>query len=305
MSTWKKKVGIFFALLLLVVVVIATFWVCSGLSVFPRSTKPGSTYKVGDREYTVPYLPHAELGSKEKPSLDSKVPVLSERTLKRLRQLLIDSLELMETVNVPCWVTGGTLISALLWKDGLMCFDDDADMACPYEYREYLWSDEFRKAADLKGLETIYLRGASLSYATREGSAVRLRAKGTYEPVVDIFFVKDRGDGTWAKVNTWNGSSVTYNDPKEVWADRDWIFPVHHIDVDGINCPVANKGMDMLVTQYGPNVDKFILSPSPFTKSHTFIHQLASVFRFWVTKPLAKEDDIEKLKCTIDRNKYT
>lgn len=268
-------------------------WIVMSYENFPHQIKPGGTYVNDGRTYEIPNLPHMVYGTEQEPSMDRPVPVLDLTLLKDLRQLIIDSFDTLRQAGVEFWVTGGSLISAVLWKS-LMCYDDDCDIATRWENREYLWSPEFAKLLDMAGLETFYLRGASLEFATREMGAVRVRRKGTVIPTLDIFFVKEREDGTWSKVNTWNNGTLTFN-PGEVWDDESWLFPIQEVDVDGMKWPVGNKPREMLDRQYGQGWDKFIKSPKALTNSHKWAFWFTNHAGAWRVGEVSSEDDPARL----------
>ena len=180
---------IFFFFLLICFGVLISWCVVSNDCTFDDKLLPGQKYSVGDRQYTVPKLPHKIWGSKQTATMDRPLPRLPEKVLTDLRSLIVDGFQTLRAANVPFWCTGGTLFSAVLWKH-LMPFDDDVDVSVLWDDRAYLWSPEFAAIADLNGLEIITFRGASLSFATREGAAIRLRKKKTIFPVMDIFFTK-------------------------------------------------------------------------------------------------------------------
>ena len=105
-------------LLILAFVVMAVFvsWIKISYDTFPGNIKPGSEYTIGGRNYTTPDLPHMMYGSTEKPNKHRKIPILDEQLLVDLRKLIDDTFISMRTANVDYWATGGTLISAQLWK---------------------------------------------------------------------------------------------------------------------------------------------------------------------------------------------
>lgn len=269
---------VFIGFILTLALAIFIAWVVVSKSTFKSHVKPGETYKVGDRTYTVPNLPHKTYGTNEEPSLDKPVPMLDEKFLIELRQLIIDTFDVLREECVPFWVTGGTLISALLWKS-LMPYDDDADISVRWEDRAFVWSKEFHRALRKRGLEVFFLRGSSLKFATREGSVVRVRRQGSWTPTLDIFVTKELAEGKWAKINSWNGDTV-HHEPKEVW-EPGWLFPLREVEVDGMMWPVANQGEKCLDKQYGSNWNKFIQSPKELTATHQFIFGLSNTFGAW------------------------
>ena len=281
-------------------VIIGTFivsmyvnWILMSYSNFPNQIKPGGQYELDGKVYKIPDLPHMVYGTDQTPTKDRPVPMLSKDAIRDLRNVINDTFQTLEDANVEFWATGGTLISAVLWKT-LMCYDDDCDIAVNWEDREYLWSPEFAKLLDSRGLETFYLKGASLNFATREMAAVRVRRKNTFAPTVDIFFVKDRGDGTCGRVVTWSGEKLTY-DNKEIWESKDWLFPIQKVNIDGRDWPIGNQPDKMLDKQYGKGWNEYIKSPNPLTNSHKWAFWISNTFKAWKIGSISKENDHTKL----------
>jgi len=210
---WLGPLIAVLALLVGAVIAVAISWVVMSYGTFPDRIMPGDTYTVAGYTLQVPNLPHKQYGSSEVPSMTRPVPKLSNQTLEDIHRLGVDVHTSLDEADVQHWMTGGTLIGLKLWNSK-MVFDDDIDLAVRWQDREYAWSPEFAAMLARHGLETFYLRGASLKWATREGAAVRIRRQGTVVPTCDIFFVQSRDDGTWAKVNSWHGDKVVH-EPKE------------------------------------------------------------------------------------------
>lgn len=264
-------------------------WIYVSFHTFPHTLHPGQSYIVDGRNYHVPHLPHKEYGSKNQPTLDTPIPMLKHQMLIDLRTLILTAFDMLQRAHVTFWVTGGTLISAALWHQ-LMPYDDDVDIAVNWIDREYVWSPEFGSMADQAGLETFFLRCASLQSATREGSVVRLRRKGTIVPTMDIFFVREKEDGTYAKVNTWSSQgSLTY-EPRETW-HKEWLYPLQTLPVDGMTWPVAHAYPEMLTLQYGPHWSTLIQSPNPLTKSHAWAFWISNQAGAWITGPKSTRTD--------------
>jgi hypothetical protein len=264
---------------LLVVAVLLTLgtWIHMSYHTFPDRVLPGASYQVGPHTMQVPLLPHKRYKSKEEARLDRPVPKLPDETLLAIHELGKGIHDTLGEVEVPHWMTGGSLIGLLLWNS-TMVYDDDIDMAVNWDYRAYLWSPAFATKLAERDLEAFYLRGSSLKWATREGAAVRVRKRGTVVPTCDIFFVKEVGDGTWAKVNSWSEWNRVVYEPKETWQPG-WLFPLRHVHAQGVDWPVGHDAESMLTAQYGPAWSQQILSPSPLTASHRW----AFTFTNWVS----------------------
>lgn len=261
-------------------VAVLASWILMSYGTFPNRVLPGGTYSVDGRTYRVPRLPHATYGTKQTPSLDRAVPMLSHKLLADLRALMIDTYATLEESGTEYWATGGTLIAALLWRYASLAWDDDADCAVNMKDRAYLWSSEFAALLAARGLETFYLRGASLEFATREGAAVRVRRRGTITPTLDIFFVHERPDGACAKVDSWRGAEFTYN-RKETWDSVDWIYPLRRVQLDGFSCTIARRAEDMLTRQYGPKWSSALLSPKPLIATHQWAFWVSNLAHAW------------------------
>lgn len=263
----------------LIVLTLAVFvsWVTVSYQTFPETVLPGETYMLDGRVQRVPRLPHTVYKSGKTPSLTSPVPKLSDKDLIDLRNLVINTHNALREAGVEFWISGGTGISAALWKQ-LMCYDDDHDVHTMFDNREYLWSDAFAGLLEKHGLESFFLRGASLTYATREGAGVRVRKQGTQFPTVDIFFVKEFDDGTYRKIHSWNGTDLHTSDA-ETWPSKSHVFPVKTLEVDEMEWPAPNKLEELLDIQYSPAWKDAIKSPKPLTASHKWV--------FWFTNKVS------------------
>lgn len=286
-----------FVLLFLVIfgmIILLSWFVVSNDCTFDNNVKllPGKTYQVAGRTYPVPALPHKILGTTQTASLTRPIPKLPDDYLLRLKALGVQAFQLLRDAQVPFWVTGGTLFSAHVWQH-FMPFDDDIDISVQWEDRAYLWSPEFAKLALLAGLETIALRGSSLALATREGGGIRLRPKGEYTPMLDIFFTQKLDEGHYGKIDAWVGDKVSVNQ-KEVW-DRDWLFPLHETNVDGMVWPVPNQPEMMLKKQYGPKCLDSIQSPDTLVKTHKWVTYFTNIVGAWRRQTTSTENDRTKL----------
>lgn len=264
-------------------------WITISHQTFPKKVLPGETYQVGGQTFRVPDKPHKTYKTKEKASKTKPVPVLSEKDLLELQELMRDGFELLHQSNVPFWVTGGTLLGAVVWGH-MMCYDDDIDVAVPWEAREYIWSSKFAALLSRKNLEVFNLRGSSLKAATKEGGAVRVRRKGTSFPIMDIFFVKERRDGSFCKVNGWYKDKIYYEEPKEKWDSKDWIFPLQYKTIQGVRWPLPNQPEKCLQRQYGDDFNRVLESPEPMTKSHKFVFLFTNAVFSWRVKDFGEHN---------------
>lgn len=259
---------------------------------------PGKEYVSNGKTYKVPDLPHKIYGTEQRAIKDRPIPKLPDSYLSKLRDLAVRSFQLFRDANVPFWVTGGTLISAHLWQH-FMPYDDDIDVSVLWKDREYVWGPEFAKMAQLAGLESVSLRGSSLTLATREGGGIRLRPIGQYVPVLDIFFTKDipfhdTQEGKLAKIDSWMGDTVNPN-KREVW-DYDWVFPLRDVVIDDMLWSLPNNPEAMMIKQYGPKCMEWIQSPDPLVKTHYWVTYFTNYVGAWKLRPISNETNVEKLK---------
>lgn len=266
---------------------VATYatWIIVSYTTFPNRVRPGGTYRVADHAYQVPALPHKTYQSPEPASLDRPVPMLNVGFLDRARTLALDTFQALDAAGVDYWLSGGTLIAAVLWKQINMPWDDDADIHVKMEDREYLWSREWATLVRRRcNLEVILLRGSTLGSAGREGACVRLRRRGTLTPTLDIFFVAERpSDRKWIKLDGWRegGTRPLYN-AKERWDGRDWVYPLRRVTVDhGVTCTLPNQAEKMLDRQYGTGWSTVLKSPKPLLATHQFAFFITNLIGVW------------------------
>lgn len=286
---------VFFVFLIFGMLILLSWFVVSNDCTFDTSGDkllPGGTYKVGATTYPIPNLPHKILGTEQKASLTRALPKLPDAYLVRLKELGTKAFQLLREAQVPFWVTGGTLFSAQVWHH-FMPFDDDIDVSVLWEDRDYLWGPNFAKLAQLSGLEVVALRGSSLSLASREGGGIRLRFPGEYTPMMDIFFTKQIDSNHYAKIDSWVGDSVHANS-KEIWK-KDWLFPLHDVQIDGVLWTIPHQPEEMLKKQYGPQCLESIQSPSALVKTHKWITYFTNLVGAWRIQAVSSETDRSKL----------
>lgn len=287
--------AVFFLFFLVVgMLVLLSWFVVSNDCTFDNTVQlmPGGTYQVGSTQYTVPNLPHKVLGTEQTPSLTRGIPKLPDADLVRLKELGVTAFQLLREAQVPFWVTGGTLFSAHVWHH-FMPFDDDIDVSVQWEDREYIWGPNFARLAQLTGLEVMALRGSSLSLATREGGGIRIRFRGEYTPMMDIFFTKKIDEEHYAKIDSWAGDTHNAN-KKEIW-NADWLFPLHETAVDGMVWPVPHQPEALLKKQYGDRCLEAIQSPSPLVKTHKWVTIFTNMVGAWRKQTVSTETNRSKL----------
>ena len=130
-------------------------------------------------------------------------------------------------------------------------WDDDCDIHTHWKHREYMFSSQFGNDISAYDLEAIFLIGASTKFATREAAAVRIRRKKTLTPVCDVFFVKEMTPNIFAKVDSWNGNKLSFNN-KERW-EKQWLFPLEKKQVDELDLWFPHNPESILKQQYGNN----------------------------------------------------
>jgi hypothetical protein len=282
--------SVFYVLIILILIILCTsiWWVYGSYDTFPNRLTPGQEYTVGGRNYKVPNLPSTVYQTNLKPSINRSIPMLSRKSLIDLRKLIIDTFATLDDMDVKWWVTGGSLISAVLWKH-LMPFDDDADVSILFREKDKLWQPKFFEKLNERGLECFILRGVKRSTAlTHEGAALRTRRKGTTFPVVDIFFLDwDEKQERWAHVMSWINDKPKFDTKNEVWKE-DWLFPLQRVVIDDMEWNIPAKPELMLDKHYGPEWKTVIKSPQPLIRSHTWVFKFTNLVSAW--KVLTPED---------------
>jgi len=213
---------------------------------YTRKVKPGQMYVVGKsiRRFST---------RKMKPVSDT-VRILDEQFILKLERLMLNTLSVLDEQQITAWPSGGTLLG--LYRDKcLMPYDDDADIHTSYEHAHYLWSRSFALKMWKRGLEVFTFSSSTIKLATREGACVRVRAKGTLTPVMDIFFVQI-GQEYVQKINSWNGSQLTMAS-REKWHYED-VFPlvpkVYDFGDGPCEIMIPNNPEAMLEVQYGKSM---------------------------------------------------
>jgi hypothetical protein len=207
---------------------------------YGKSIVPGDRYNIGKRLYTVPNLP-----------LKGKARVLKEPYLTKQRELLFQITSIFDELSIDYWLSGGTLLGFTRHQT-FIPWDDDCDLHTHWKNREYMFSSQFQKDLEPVGLEAIFLIGSSIKFATREGSAVRIRQTQSITPICDVFFVKESQPNIFSKVDSWNKHGVQYN-PTEQWS-KQTLFPTQKRQIDGLNLVFPNDPETTLQKQYGANV---------------------------------------------------
>jgi hypothetical protein len=279
MKLKSKLLIAFFILIFLAAVGFILAWVIIQHEEYGDKIKPGDKYRVGNKVYTLPRQP---VKVDNKPfSYNQEIRILKENTLIKLRELLISVTKLMDDVQIPYFLSGGTLIGMTVFKT-IMPWDDDLDIHCFWNDREFLWNNEsFLKKCQEYNLEVIHLVGSSLSAATKEGAATRLRFIGTKYPVCDVFFEKGQDDEHLAKVDAWYKDKIVFS-KKEIWNKQD-VLPLKYEVIDDIKVSLPNNPEALLKAQYGDKVMERMVYRS-IMLAHSFCFKFLDLF-WYVEKP--------------------
>jgi hypothetical protein len=230
---------------------------------------PGDKYQVGQqgafRVYTLPDLP-MEPGMVQR---------LEPEFIDHQETLLGSATELLDTLGIDSWLNGATLQS--FERQGCtMPADDSLSLGVAWEHRERLWGDAFARDAHARGLEVIFLRGATLNLATNEGAAVRLRHAGVPAPVLHIGFHKQihtpdtaPPDERWYRVTGWWGDEHAL-DQNDICEDG-WLFPTQTKTYapSNLTLRVPATPLRVLQQQFGDNALTHMEASSPWLSHHT------------------------------------
>jgi hypothetical protein len=251
MQWWQIALIVFGVILVAAVIT----WLVVSRSQHGRRIRPGDSYTVLDKRYTVP------------PTLDLQSPayLLNESIMIRLRNLVTKTLAVTRAAGRTIWATYGTLLGFERHGTIPIPWDDDADFDTDFENRHYFYSPQFGADAKAAGLDAIKLFGSSAKSATKEGSAVRLRLTGTKFPTLDIFFNRISGDRV-AMVETWSSDGVLVESTRKRFP-METVFPLASVSVDGFDFQVPARPEEYLKILYGNDV-LTTAKPRPLEFSH-------------------------------------
>jgi hypothetical protein len=254
-----------FTLLILTVVGLLIAWsVITNQHYTTCKLAPGDVYTVDGQEYAMPNIPIVK----------GQARLLKEKFMMKMRKLLTVSTGMLDEMDIEYWLSGGTLLG-FERHDTFEPWDDDIDVHVMLKHRDRMFTVAFAQECEKYGLEAIYFMGASSTMATKEGSAVRLRALGQTTPVMDVFFEGevDTDSSRIAKIDTWYNGHNTFS-TKEEWP-KDWIFPLETRQIDGFSLKFPKEAIKCLKRQYGDNVMNEIIARPPII-AHNVVYELLS-----------------------------
>ncbi len=258
-------------LLLVLLTAVVISWVTISFDRFTSTElTPGMEYEVAGRKYVFPNI-----------KVEGKCLKLKDEVIEDLRDLMQRTHTLLNELGIPYHVSGGSLLGAIRNKTVPMVWDDDLDIHTDLQFREYLFSENFRAKANEAGLETAFLAGVTLQKADRHSSAVRLflKEKGISSGTLDIFFLQRQGDKV-VKIDSWLNNTFVPN-AKEQFNQRD-VYPRRLITVDGIELYMPANGTNLLHQQYGKSVLE-CAKIAPRVGSHKFAFQFLQ--ELWKSTP--------------------
>lgn len=204
---------------------------------------PGKAYVLGGRTYTFPNT-----------SITGPPFMLTDRYFTALRGLLKQTTELMNSLNIDYWITGGTLLGSVRNTSLPMPFDDDVDIAVRFSQRDFLFSSEFKDKARAHGLRVLQVIATDTKRANAIGSCIRLQFNDVHanHQTLDIFFWQTEGDVVY-KLDGWAGKSLVRN-PNETFETKH-VFPIQkNIQIDGMIVNMPRMPEKLLKKQYGDDV---------------------------------------------------
>ncbi len=267
----KKLVRALLLLCLIFVSVVAwqfLIWYTTAYKNFGRYIKPGETYRVAGRTYTLPNL-----------KAHGRPFVLKEEFVLKQRTLMTRVLQMLSASGVEAWLSGGSLLGFTQYGT-FIPWDDDIDMHTHWSNRDLLFGDAYVRIAEQHNLEMLFLMHSNMHAAHKDGSAVRFRCVGDVTPVCDLFFVQETNGGARvAKVDSWRGDRITTS-RREDWR-RGWIFPLSERGIDGFRFLLPADPEAVLKQQYGPGVTSVMKVRHPLC-SHEYFYRVFSPL--WLVK---------------------
>ena len=246
--------------IVLFVIVLVVWRVSSHANYTSTRVVTNVPYRIADRVYTQNLPIHGNL------------QVLKEPFIAKQRKLLRKTVFLLSTLGIDYRLSGGTLLGAIRDRSIPMAADDDLDIHVNESHRHSMFAEDFRETAISHGLQRLVFLNSTADNANKHGSCIRLVLLNTKEPVIDIFFTRDNGNGETVKLDGWSTASdtgvVTYTDStKEIFPIAD-MFPLQNTHIDGMSVSIPRDPEKVLTQQYGPTVMSEVRPRSPFISHH-------------------------------------
>lgn len=259
-------------IVIVMVIVIVALWVAISRSCYSTTKiKPGMSYSVGNRQYTFPNI-----------QLHGAAYKLEDSYIEQQRWLFRKTSEVLTDLGVEFWPTGGTLLGIQRQATIPAHYDDDIDIGVLLKHKKLLFSSEFTRACEARGLRTVYLVTNNENRADVHGGAVRLQPVHGVKTTLDIFFWQVSTDGkSISKLDGWDGDDTTYKNTTETFPVTA-LFPLKPSIVDKISVRLPQNPTVLLEQQYG-NTAMEVAVMRPLLISHAFPFLFLQLC--WLTRP--------------------
>ena len=250
-----------------------------------KSIVPGEQYELANRTYVLP----AHL------RVEGEIYLLKDDFVLSLRKLIVKVSYVLDKMGVEYWLTGGSLLGAVRHNAIPMCTDDDIDMGIHVKDKERLFSAEFTNECALVDLNTLYFFNNDENVADKIGAAVRVQLdSGPFYKTCtcDLFFYEtDKIEQKIYKLDGWDGDE-TVRSTKEIH-NINTMFPLQHLNVDGIDVNIPKQPKTVLITQYGNDVlevvktrPRLVCHQLPFRMFHGFFPRRPTSWRSQTKKKI-------------------
>lgn len=225
------KVGWVFLLLVIGVIGVAIGVILHQSSTTFRPVKPGQTYRVGQKEHTVPSLKFRQTFYH-----------LTDDTRQAMRDHLAQVVTFLEEHEIEYWMTSGTLLGSQR-HEGLIPWDDDMDLCVSLEHQNTL-------RHHLKDHPTLTLR--------EKPGLWKIRPRGKRFPFVDVLLMDTVvEDGTmWLRYCLpFDAQGKCTHGIHEEWPmeamKAEWVFPVQKIPFEDLEVAAPQKPHEVIQYNYG------------------------------------------------------